>query len=150
VKNMFDVIVDIDGTIADNSNRIHHIKKEKKDWTSYKNNLHQDKVHTDIVFILHCLKMAGCRLVLCTGRDEEERSSTVQWLKNNYLDDLFEKLYMRQSRDYRPDVIIKKELLDDIKKDGYEPTIVFEDRDGVVNMWRKEGLRCLQVQPGDF
>jgi hypothetical protein len=27
---------------------------------------------------------------------------------------------------------------------------VFDDRDKVVNMWRKRGIPCFQVAPGDF
>lgn len=28
--------------------------------------------------------------------------------------------------------------------------MVFDDRDKVVAMWRRQGLTCLQVAPGDF
>ena len=30
------------------------------------------------------------------------------------------------------------------------PTLVFDDRDRVVAVWRKHGIRCCQVAPGDF
>ena len=41
----------------------------------------------------------------------------------------------------------------DIKKileDGFDPVLVFEDRDRVVQMWRDAGLKCLQVKPGEY
>ena len=28
--------------------------------------------------------------------------------------------------------------------------MVFDDRDRVVNMWRRNGVVCAQVAPGDF
>jgi len=28
--------------------------------------------------------------------------------------------------------------------------MVFDDRDKVVNMWRENGIPCLQVAPGNF
>jgi hypothetical protein len=33
---------------------------------------------------------------------------------------------------------------------GFEPTLSFDDRDRVVKMWREEGIRCFQVDYGDF
>ena len=57
---------------------------------------------------------------------------------------------MRRVGDYRPDVEIKKEMLDRIRKGGFRPCIAIDDRDCVVAMWRAEGLTCLQVAPGDF
>jgi hypothetical protein len=147
---VYDVIVDIDGTIADNSHRVHHIRKHPKDWKSYEMGVMDDKPHFDIIYILESLETCGAKLLLCTGRMENERDSTINWLKIHYLDFLFDKLYMRSLNDYRSDDVVKKELLDQIRKDGYNPTIVFEDRQRVVDMWRTEGLRCLQVQPGDF
>jgi len=28
--------------------------------------------------------------------------------------------------------------------------MVFDDRNSVVDMWRENGVRCMQVAPGDF
>ena len=145
-----DVIVDIDGTVLDNSHRQHFIMCKPKDWKSYEAGIHEDTPHYDIIYILEALKAAGSKLVLCTGRKESERNSTINCFRAHYIDNLFEKMYMRADGDYRPDFIVKKELLECIRSDGYNPTIVFEDRSSVVEMWREEGLRCLQVQPGDF
>lgn len=33
---------------------------------------------------------------------------------------------------------------------GLDPKLVFDDRTRVVDMWRQEGLRAVQVAPGDF
>ena len=48
------------------------------------------------------------------------------------------------------DPVIKSDLYDQILEDGFKPTIVFEDRESVVKMWRGRGLRCLQVAEGNF
>lgn len=52
--------------------------------------------------------------------------------------------------DRRSDVQVKRELLAEIRKDGYEPIVVLDDRSSVVEMWREEKLTCLQVAKGDF
>jgi hypothetical protein len=61
-----------------------------------------------------------------------------------------EAFYMRSDKDYRADYIVKREMLDKIRADGYDPVLVFDDRTSVVNMWREAGLRAVQVAPGDF
>ena len=57
---------------------------------------------------------------------------------------------MRWEKNYEPDDVLKFDMLKQLKEDGYNPTIVFDDRDSVVRMWRRMGLKCLQVQKGDF
>ena len=63
---------------------------------------------------------------------------------------LYERLYMRAEQDYRADDIVKSEILDQIIADGFQPDMVFDDRNRVCDMWRERGIRCLQVAPGDF
>jgi hypothetical protein len=41
-------------------------------------------------------------------------------------------------------------MLDKIRLDGYNPTLVFDDRSRVVEMWRKNGIKCFQVAEGNF
>lgn len=57
---------------------------------------------------------------------------------------------MRSDGDDRRDDIVKKELYDNHIKGKYNVKYVFDDRSRVIDMWRKEGLRCLQVQAGNF
>jgi hypothetical protein len=57
---------------------------------------------------------------------------------------------MRKNNDHREDSIVKQEMLDKIRLDGYNPTLVFDDRARVVEMWRKNGIKCFQVAEGNF
>jgi len=41
-------------------------------------------------------------------------------------------------------------MLIKMRRDGYDPTIVFEDRKSVVDMWRAKGLFVFQVAEGNF
>ena len=52
---------------------------------------------------------------------------------------------MRAAGDYRADDIVKRELLATIRADGFEPVIAIDNRQRVVDMWREEGLICLQA-----
>lgn len=142
---MFDIIVDIDGTIANGDHRVHLLRQKKKDWKNYLKGVMDDTVHEDIVWICNALKSAGARLVLCSGRSEDEREDTEQWFREKNIT-FFEKMYLRPSGDFRNDAIVKAELYEQMLKDGYDPKIVFEDREHVVDMWRNMGLRCLEVE----
>ncbi|HUF00459.1 MAG TPA: hypothetical protein VMN99_14470 [Anaerolineales bacterium] len=57
-------------------------------------------------------------------------------------------MILRLDKDKRSDVIVKREMLACLER----ATILFvvEDRSGVVEMWRSEGLVCLQCTPGEF
>jgi hypothetical protein len=62
----------------------------------------------------------------------------------------FNALYMRALKDFRADNIVKVELLADIRREFGEPFLWFDDRKQVVDAIRAEGVRVLQVAPGDF
>jgi len=51
---------------------------------------------------------------------------------------------------HRPDNLVKGELLDAIRADGYEPVMAFDDRTVCVNFWRACGIPCAQVADGNF
>jgi len=52
---------------------------------------------------------------------------------------------MRKTGDYRPDALVKSEILDDILKD-YEVKFVIDDRTSVIEMWQSRGLFVFQVK----
>lgn len=142
------VICDIDGTIASTEHRIHYITNGHKDWDGWHANAHKDEPIEEIVMLLDLLAAADIKIVMCTARDEKCRQDTIDWLHANDIP--YDALYMRRKGDRRDDDIIKFELLKVIRADGYDPILVLEDRDRVVKMWRRAGLRCLQVSEGDF
>lgn len=145
-------IFDIDGTIADNSHRTHHLKKQPKDWASYHEGVADDGPHKHIIGVAEALAK-NATIVFCTGRHEGQRNATETWLFHNIAFAGAEpnfNLYMRPEGDFRSDSIIKAELLAKIKADGFYPIMAFDDRASVVTMWRENGVPCAQVAVGDF
>ena len=140
------VIFDIDGTIADISDRIHHVKKKPKNWKAFFAGMAQDKTIHSMVALCNILYSAGVTVILCSGRNEQHRKETVDWMARqgvNYHD-----LRLRADGDMRSDVMAKREMLAGIDKDKI--LFVVEDRSRIVEMWRSEGLVCLQCAPGEF
>lgn len=140
------VIFDIDGTLADVSERLHHIKKKPKDWDAFFRGIPQDKAIRSMVRLCNILHASGIKILLCTGRREKDRAETVKWLALQGVN--YHELILRPDGDRRSDVIVKREMLAGLDKSKI--LFVVEDRGGVVEMWRSEGLVCLQCAPGEF
>jgi phosphoglycolate phosphatase-like HAD superfamily hydrolase len=137
---MSDVIFDIDGTIADLTHRLHYVTTKPKNWPAFNKAISNDVPIWQVIEILFSLKNDGWRIILCSGRSEDSRQDTIDWLIDYGIWDKVDSLYMRKSKDYRADNIIKEELLDQILIDGFVPMLVFDDRKRVVDMWRRRGL----------
>jgi len=148
-------VFDIDGTLADLTHRLHFIQSKPKDWEAFKHFCFADKPIPHMIELCRTLWNTACtqrfsyRVILMSGRNECQRAATQEWLERvAKLPNM--PLYMRADLDYRDDSIIKQELLQELRIDGYEPIMAFDDRSRVVNMWRANGVPCAQVAPGDF
>lgn len=140
------VIFDIDGTLADVSERIHHVRKHPKNWNAFFAGMAQDKAIHSMVRLCNILYASGIQIILCSGRSEEHRDETVKWLVEKGVN--YHGLLLRKDHDRRSDAVVKREMLAQIEKDKI--LFVVEDRSRVVEMWRSEGLVCLQCAPGEF
>jgi predicted kinase len=131
------IICDIDGTLA-------HMKdRSPYDWSR----VYQDEVDPIIKKLLDTIKYKYL-IILTSGRDEVCREETNKWLREN--DVPYGMLLMRPEGDIRKDSIVKRELFERYIRDYYNIEFVLDDRNQVVEMWRSLGLKCLQVQEGDF
>ena len=147
-----DILCDIDGTIADCTHRLHWIQSKPKNWRAFSAATERDapiKETIEVITALHTYPHH--RIIFCTARNEENRTATIVWLVKNVGTWILDcSLYMRKNNDHREDSIVKQEMLDKIRLDGYNPTLVFDDRSRVVEMWRKNGIKCFQVAEGNF
>lgn len=141
------VIFDIDGTICNTEHRTHWVRSKPRNWPAFAAAIPDDPPYWDMIWLLKLINRTT-PVFLCSGREETSRQDTVTWMEKHEVP--YHMLFMRKTKDYRDDCIVKREMLDTIRHMGYEPKMVFDDRNKVVNMWRENGLRCLQVQPGDF
>jgi phosphoglycolate phosphatase-like HAD superfamily hydrolase len=149
VHEAMDVIVDLDGTLADCTHRLHHIKDgQRKNWDAFFAGCHLDEPNPVVVSLVHSLERDH-RIIFCSGRPEKTRKDTEKWLRE-HLGVVAPQLYMRGDSDRRADDIVKRELLERIRSDGFDPKLAIDDRQRVVDMWRSEGLVCAQVAEGDF
>ncbi len=150
-------IFDIDGTLADCTHRLPMLKSDAADkYDRFFACVYADAPIKPVIEVLNLLVAAGADIVLCTGRREDCRAATVEWL-GHHTDLSREwlrregKLNMRSIGDRRPDHVVKRQQYLTIpveQRDNIRG--VFDDRSSVVAMWRELGLTCFQVANGDY
>ena len=148
------VIFDIDQVLADIDHRLHFITDQwPQDWDRFMAEAHKDRPIPQLIRLAKIMDAKDFRIFFVTGRKEIERQQTIDWLDEylelgkSYIDD---HLFMRRTDDVREDHVIKKEVFERNIKREYRILFVIEDRKSCVEMWRNEGLLCLQNEWGDF
>ncbi|MEO9947659.1 MAG: polynucleotide kinase [Roseobacter sp.] len=146
---MITALFDIDGTLAQIDHRRPLLEGDRPDWKAFNKLMGDDVPNLPIVELYKTLwDSQKYQLFLVSGRGEEYRKVTETWLTWNTIP--FERLLMRPRNDFRPDTDVKQEILDRLRSEGKEISFVVDDRNSVVDMWRKNGVTCLQCADGDF
>ena len=133
------IICDLDGTLAlmDDRNPFDASRAEN------------DRLNSPVATTLRLYKENGYQVLLVSGRSESYRTPTIKFLANHRI--LYDVLWMRPQDNYKKDSIIKREIYDQYIRDQYAVELVLDDRDQVVDMWRKQlQLPCFQVFYGKF
>ena len=165
------IVFDLDGTLADNSAREHFITGPSKNWDAFFDACDTDTPLWPAINTLVALyDEYGIinRIEIWTGRGEGKDGTdwekTRFWLHQHVIGgpsfiraaaERFTggptvEVMMRAYKDRTPDVDLKRGWLNEARKQGRAPELVFEDRQRCVDMWRSEGIPCFQVAPGDF
>ena len=133
-------LVDVDGTLALRRGR------DPYDWRS----AHTDAPNEPVVSLVRALERDPhlAAIIVISGRHEKARSITTRWLELQGIP--FSELLMRADGDYRSDEIVKEDIYRNTVDPRFQVVGVLDDRDRVVQMWRRLGLVCLQVASGDF
>lgn len=150
------IICDLDGTLCNIDHRLHHAQATPKNWDAFFAEIPQDTVNDAVHAVLRAwlneqeVPYEQRKVIFCSGRPERCRHDTTMWLMKNYrgpIGDAY--LHMRKDGDFRRDDIVKEEILNaHIDKDRV--MFVLDDRQQVVDMWRRKGLQCFQVAEGNF
>lgn len=152
---MKNVIFDLDGTLAliDDRRKISTKPDGKMNWDVFfdPKNIDLDQPNDAVIKMAQTLKDAGNRIVILSGRSKATKDATKAWL--NKFNVPFDVLKMRPTSNefkFMPDDKLKQMWLDSLFTDKNDIVCVFDDRQKVVDMWRNNGLTCMQVAPGNF
>ena len=126
------VVLDIDGTIANNDHRAHHVDGEKKDWAAF---LKPHLVAKDVLIegaqrgLGHFQKL-NYRIIFLTGRNESLRDTTTEWIQAQLgidVDD--DSLIMRGTGNMLTAAAYKRESAQNLKSRNPRETFLFIDDD---------------------
>lgn len=149
------IVFDLDGTLANFDHRKHIIAGKSRDdtlaWALFYQACIDDKPIYPIINVLMATFL-DTHVEIWTGRSEVCREQTIEWLTRHVFKDttLFDfnfQLRMRNKGDRRHDWELKEQWL---KACSVHVSLVFEDRDSVVAMFRKNNVMCAQVAQGAY
>ena len=146
------IVCDLDGTLAKIDHRLHHVRnedKKKNRWDKFFLEMDKDEVNEWCRTILDALS-DRYPITYATGRPEDYMNLTAPWLQSNGLQYPGYRLFSRIKGDFRKDDIVKEIILEFEIKTRYDILMIIDDRQQVVDMWRKHGYTVLQCAKGDF
>jgi predicted kinase len=142
------IIADIDGTVA-------HIPEGGRSPYDY-SRVSEDLPDPAVIQIVRQWKWFNPLgiVLFVSGRDDACYDVTLAWLEKWRIP--VDYLFMRPTGALdihggkQPDYIVKYDLFNKHIRGRFDVQFVLDDRDQVVDVWRRLGLKCLQVAPGDF
>lgn len=146
------VICDLDGTLCDISHRLPLVRNlpegQKKDWKGFFDGLVNDTMRQEVADMLESYISKGHPIFFVSGRPDNYRAWTEDWLRRNFTIPPHTALFMRPAGDKRPDTDVKKEIYERYFKGKYPIEVVIDDRPSVIRMWEEEGLKVVDVGSG--
>jgi hypothetical protein len=135
------VVIDLDGTLSDCSARRHLVEGKHRDYEAFHARIGEDKPVEPITAIMREM-FVSYRVLIVSARPQSANEATRGWLNLHGIYCWDEVILLRPDGDSTPDQELKRAWLQAYGKDRI--LFVVDDRQKVVDMWRAEGVTCLQ------
>lgn len=177
-EKRMDVVFDVDGTLMNIEHRVKYARRNLPeldalklalnftsnpipnpdyDYERFESEIVNDTPNIEIFAVAHALREQGHTIIIASGRKRKWAKTTLRMLDEYYIwcehflrRGSRDAHYFRKDGDNRKDSIVKEEMYEQMLEDGYDPKLVFDDRQQVVDMWRSKGIRVCQVDVGNF
>ena len=145
------VIFDLDGTLALVDKRREIAKKPNGkinfDIFYDPQYIELDEPNSFVIELAKMYKRDGYEIVIVSGRSDRTKEATERWLEKYGI--LYDRMIMRKRKNFTPDNELKERWLEKyLDRDNIR--VVVDDRQRVVDMWRRNGLDVFQVANGNF
>jgi beta-phosphoglucomutase-like phosphatase (HAD superfamily) len=161
------IICDLDGTIALDHKRAHHLHKDPRcfkvkdpsmdctcatihprDWKSYFDACDTDEPNYSAITLLAAMSILNHKIYILSGRSSEVLEKTIAWLRRYKVD--YDYIQLRGTDTREDDHIMKLRWAETLNLTPKNTLFVLEDRNRVVQAWRAKGFTCFQVADGNF
>jgi hypothetical protein len=143
------IILDMDGTLVQVNSIRHHLVGRYRDFHRFHSESLGCPPNPEVIDAAVQAYHDGLAILIVTARVERYWAVTQLWLRQN-LPIPWTQIYMRKDKDYRPDSIVKQEILCKIKADGFDPVEAWDDRTDVAAVWESHGIKVNLVEGFGF
>lgn len=137
------VICDVDGTLCDTSSVNYLIESEPPDYSAFYQATSGCPVRPSVRAALVSAQDSGLSVLMVTSREFIWRDLTLDWLQAHEI--TYQGLYMRRASDFRSAEVVKGELFEQLRQDGFEPVQAWEDSPKIAALWRSLGVADVQL-----
>jgi hypothetical protein len=143
------VVFDVDGVLAnaDHRQEVLFSGGKRKNWKAFFAAAGEDALIEEVARLTHLLDPA-LKVVLLTARPTSNRSITVTWLAQHDL--RWDLLVMRPDGDYRSSPDAKRAAVQELRAQGFEPQLAFDDDRRNVDLFHAEGVPCIYIHSGYY
>lgn len=148
------IIVDMDGTLVDVSSIRHYVRgvaeeegevrKRLKDFDAF----HRESVNCPAIWKtvdqVQDFWEREYDILIVTARSQKYYNQTAWWLAEHAIPHT--DLFMRPNGDFRKDYLVKKDILDRIRR-RWHVVHAIDDNPNVIRLWEEEGISVTHV-PG--
>jgi hypothetical protein len=141
------VIFDIDGVLSDAAGRQHFLERGRRDWSAFFEACGDDPVIEEIARLLELLD-PSLAVILLTGRPHRVQPQTLAWLARYGL--RWDLLVMRSRGDYAQVTEFKQSVVEDLRVQGFDLRLAFEDDPSNHAMYVAAGVPCVYIHSGYY
>lgn len=134
------VLVDLDGTLVDVASIRHLVAGARRDFDAFHRASIDCPPKAETLLLIDSYKRNGTKIIVVSSRSNAYLPLTNMWLALNAIE--VDEIYMRDSKDSRPDVQVKTEMLETIRK-KYIVEAAIDDREDLLENWANHGVPTL-------
>lgn len=139
------ICVDIDGVLADARHRQHYVDGRYRDYDSFFAEAGEDGLLAQQAVMLETFA-EDHTLAMVTSRPAWIGGITAAWLEEHEI--RWHLLIMRSNFDYRPAPVVKTEAVAQLRGEGFDPVLAFDDDRRNVAAYAAVGVPCVYIHSG--
>lgn len=135
------VIVDLDGTLANNSRDLDEafgVPGQRRDFHKFHKASEHAPVNDNVLRLIKDMRSDDLNIIALSGRTDNYARETINFLKR--VGAPVSRLILKRQGDFRPDTDFKLEVLNNLRDEGLAVVHAIDDRPKVVQMWQREGI----------